>query len=211
VTPSEIPPIVLLVDSDREALDEYSRHLENGGMWVAGTTAYDELIASAEELHPDVIIADADRHEGDGLPQALDAVRHHPDLAATPLVVLVPGRAQTTPEADIALRKPVPPEFLLRRTWELLGRTRELRGRSNAIATPPRPLRDRAERLVGQSTAIAAGIDETRRACPKCSTHLDWVERGTLGRVTYDYYRWCPRGCGLYCFNRDRRSWLRIA
>jgi CheY-like chemotaxis protein len=57
---ADIPPIVLLVDPHRESLECYSRHFETAGLWVAGTTAYDELLPSVEELHPDVIIADTD-------------------------------------------------------------------------------------------------------------------------------------------------------
>jgi hypothetical protein len=29
--------------------------------------------------------------------------------------------------------------------------------------------------------------------------------------VTYDYFRWCPKGCGPFCFNRDAQHWLKLA
>jgi hypothetical protein len=37
MTTTEIPPTVLLVDSDRDMLDTYSRRLEADGLWVATT------------------------------------------------------------------------------------------------------------------------------------------------------------------------------
>jgi hypothetical protein len=33
-----IPPIVLLVDDDRDTLDMYSTHFEREGLWVASAT-----------------------------------------------------------------------------------------------------------------------------------------------------------------------------
>lgn len=208
---SDIPPIVLLVDPDREMLDAYSRELEHAGMWVAGTATYDELIASAEDLHPDVIIADTDGDgDGDAL-QTLRAMRRHSELSTTPLVVLVPQRAESTPDADVALRKPVPPEFLLRRTREILVRAGAARGRSTVIGKQTRSLVQRSNHLLSKAAMIASAIDDARRECPKCSAELDWVERGTIGGVSYDYYRWCSKGCGLYCFNRNTGTWIRLA
>ena len=208
---ADVPPIVLLVDSDRGMLDRYSRELEEAGMWVAATAVYDELIASAEDLRPDVIIADTEGQDNECVRHTLDTVRRHPDLSATPLVVLVPQQGIGAPDADLALRKPVPPEFLLRRTQEVLARGRKLRSHSNAIVSRSRSLLDRSNHLVGKAAAIAAEIDGARRACPNCSGPLDWVERGTIGGVAYDYYRWCPKGCGLYCFNCRGRTWIRLA
>jgi len=206
----EIPPIILLVDSDREMLEKYSRRLEADGLWVAATTAYDELVASAEELHPDVIIADAEGCDGEGA-RTVQALRQHRELAATPLVVLVSPPATGASNVDVTLRKPVPPDLLLRRTREILEHARELRGRSNEIVQKSHTLLERSDHLVGRAAAIATGLESGVRSCPKCSTSLDWAERGTIAGVTYDYFRWCPRGCGLFCYNRDSNQWIKLA
>jgi hypothetical protein len=169
------------------------------------------LIASAEELHPDVIIADTEDPNPAAARQTLDAVRRHSELSATPLVVLVPPRDDLTPDADVALRKPVPPEFLLRRTQDILARARAARGRSNAIARNTRTVMARSNQMLDKTAVIKAAIDEARRVCPQCSGRLDWVERGVIGGISYDYYRWCRRGCGLYCFNRQSQTWIRLA
>jgi len=212
MTTSGIPPIVLLVDSDREMLDQYSRRLEADGLWVAATTSYDELVSSAEELHPDVIIADTDSGgaDTDGV-RTVEVLKQHRELAATPVVVLVSPAAAGTPNADVTLRKPVPPDLLLRRTREVLAYARELRGRSNAIVQKSHTLLERSDRLMERAAAIANDREAGSRACPTCSTSLDWVERGTIGGVTYDYFRWCSRGCGLFCYNRDSSQWIKLA
>jgi CheY-like chemotaxis protein len=215
MTTAEIPPIVLLVEPHRESLECYSRIFEDAGLWVAGTTAYDELLTSVDELRPDIIIVDAGT-EADAQTDlrrraALDEVKHNPQYTGVPLVVLVPARVENTPDADVTLRKPVPAEFLLRRTREILARSREVRARSNDLLARTQTLRERSERLTKTTAGIAPDVDRTRRVCPSCSASLDWVESGTIGGVTYDYFRWCRKGCGLYCFNRDSRTWIRLA
>ena len=215
MTATAIPPIVLLVNSDREMLEKYSRCLEADGLWVAATTAYDELVSSAEELYPDVIIADTDGGNGkrddiDGV-RRVDALKQHRQLAATPLVVLVSPAATSTPNADVTLRKPVPPDLLLQRTREVLSSARELRGRSNEIVRKNHTLLGRSDPLDERVATIASDLEIGGHPCPTCATPLDWVERGTIGGITYDYFRWCSRGCGLFCYNRDSSQWIKLA
>jgi len=214
MTGTEIPPIVLLIDPHRDSLERYSRLFEDEGLWVAAATAYDELLPTAEELRPDIVIADMDTDtdtDTDGRRRAaLDAVKHDPGLAGVPLIVLVPPRTDSAPDADVTLTKPVVPEFLLRRAREVLSRGRALRGHSNTVIDKSHVLMKRSSQLADQAAGIAAGVDE-RCFCPNCSAALDWVERGTVGGISYDYFRWCPRGCGLFCLNRDSQQWLKLA
>jgi hypothetical protein len=49
------------------------------------------------------------------------------------------------------------------------------------------------------------------RGCPNCGVTLEWTERGVLAGVEYDYYKWCPNGCGLFCYDRHARHFLKLA
>ena len=149
MTAAEIPPIVLLVDPHRESLEQYARRFEDAGLWVAATTAFDELLPSVEELHPDIIIADADADaDAEAAARrraALAAVKHDPTFRVVPLMVLVPSTGQDAPDADVTLRKPVHLDLLLRRTRDILAHAHDLRGRSNAIVSRTRTLIERSD------------------------------------------------------------------
>jgi hypothetical protein len=45
-------------------------------------------------------------------------------------------------------------------------------------------------------------MDKKHRLCPHCGTRLTWVETRRWREMFYDYYRACPNGCGMSCFNR---------
>ena len=86
-------------------------------------------------------------------------------------------------------RTPVQYNFDLQRTAELLARSCRLRETTSAL-----------------SLTVAR-----KRSCPECGGQLEWIERGRIGGTTYDYYRWCLKGCGLYCVHRDVRRWVKLA
>ena len=44
------------------------------------------------------------------------------------------------------------------------------------------------------------------RLCPACGETLRWTERRQLFGVTFDYFRPCVNGCGLFCYNHAERS-----
>jgi hypothetical protein len=70
-----------------------------------------------------------------------------------------------------------------------------------------------AQNQVSTSEAIPP-IEEGHappRSCPRCHHTLDWIETGELDGALFDYYRWCARGCGLYCFDRGADSFVRLA
>ena len=54
--------------------------------------------------------------------------------------------------------------------------------------------------------ATSLKVDKTHRCCPHCGTRLTWIETRRWQGVAYDYYRDCPSGCGLSCFNRDTQA-----
>jgi hypothetical protein len=46
---------------------------------------------------------------------------------------------------------------------------------------------------------------------PQCRSALDWIERGTIGGIEYDYCHWCPKACGLFCYDRTAGEFLKLA
>jgi two-component system phosphate regulon response regulator PhoB len=217
--PDSIPPVVLLVDDDPETLDMYSTYFEQAGLWVAGLASADEAVEAVEELKPDAIVTDigfGGRPEGVAIVHAL---KEDPVTAAIPLIVLT-GRgeeevpAQTAREADLILIKPVLPDALLSRVRELIARSHELRIRSSAAQVKATGLIEKSQRLLGKSARIAAARESTERSCPSCGKRLEWLERGAISGIEYDYYRWCTNGCGLYCYDRTARAgqnWIKLA
>src|SRR5262249_5168347 len=156
----------------------------------------------AEELHPDVIVADEGEFAA-GSFEAVETLKRHPSLGEIPVVLLRASGATSPSVADVILTKPVPAEFLLPRTREVLAPARELRSRSNDIVSRGHALTERSQRLLGAAEPGAHKGDTVPHACPVCASPLDWVERGKIGGVTYDYFRWCLKGCGLFCYDND--------
>jgi len=205
-TRPELPPIVLFIDSDRDTLERYSRYLEDAGLWVAATALADEAIAAAEELKPDIVVADADTQvPGDSV--LAETFKEHATLKDVPVIVLASDTAQGT-AADRVLIKPVSEQTLLQQTREVLARARQTRTRAQEMIRRGSSLLERTAALVDKTTQMNRAA---RRACPQCGQHLDWVERGTIDAVTYDYYRGCRNGCGLFCFDVSQEKWVRLA
>src|SRR3954469_8786656 len=216
VEAESIPPIVLLVEDDRDTLEMYSAFFEMSGVWVATSTSPIEAIDAVDELKPDVVVTDVGFS---GEPLGLELVhtlKARADTRGIPLIVLS-GRAlddlpvATRQTADVCLEKPVLPDLLLDNVRRLVSRSRLLRQRGDNA-------RERAQRLTAKSTdlvnrghAIQSRIDNLVRQCPDCGNPLEWIERGRIGGAEYDYYRWCFKGCGLFCYDRDARKWVKLA
>lgn len=71
--PLDVPPIVLLVDDHRDALEQYSESLEAAGFWVATSAVPAEAISAIDDLNPDVLVVDADS-TGDTTPSSMPSV-----------------------------------------------------------------------------------------------------------------------------------------
>jgi len=213
---NSLPPIVLLVEDDRDTLDMYSSYLESAGLWVATALNPAEGQAHARELRPNLLVTDIGfAGEQTGV-ELVRAIKHDVQTAHIPVMVLsgTPVEdlpAETQREADLVLLKPVMPDILLTRGRELIAAGATLRARSNAAL-------ERAYSLLDQNLAARQRIKESveslgrrGRPCPKCGSPLEWLERGSISGVEYDYYRWCLKGCGLYCYDRRAGDWIKLA
>lgn len=129
---SSVPPIVLLVDDDRDTLEMYHAYLELSGLRVSTCTAPTEALDAVDALLPDIVVTDvgfAGRSDGADLVHALkngDATR---DI---PIIVLTGSDRDRLPSgllatADLCLVKPVLPDTLLAEVQVLLRRPRDWR------------------------------------------------------------------------------------
>jgi CheY-like chemotaxis protein len=202
---ASIPPIVLLVEDHLDTLDAYDDTLSGCGYWVARAVSGLEALECAQDLQPDAIVTDI------GLPGEMDGtdlIRElHADskLRDVPVLVVTGRALRDLPSfaglvVSGLLLKPVAPETLVGSIERIL----DFRSASTGNGLPP------ATPLIGQSTgrpaAATAKVDKKRRCCPHCATGLTWVETRRWMGVTYDYYRACPTGCGLSCYNRDTET-----
>jgi DNA-binding response OmpR family regulator len=218
VTPPrpDIPPIVLLVDDDRDALATYSAFFEASGVWAATSTAPDEALDAVEELKPDLVVT-ALGFDGEA-PGAdlVHSLRSRAETRHIPVILLSPRNLAEIPdptrvEADLCLVKPVAPHTLLATTRRLIDHSREARRRLERARSRAADLSGRATAAVTKARHLAAAVESRRRLCPQCANALDWIERGRIGGSEYDYYRWCLKGCGLYCYDRHASKWVKLA
>jgi two-component system OmpR family response regulator len=115
---TERPPLVLLVDDDRDTREMYGWALETRGFRVvqAATAAAGITLATAEP--PDVVVSDFSLPDGNGFGLAAH-VRETAGLAGIPLILLsghgLTGDAETRADAlfDRVLLKPVLPDHLI--------------------------------------------------------------------------------------------------
>lgn len=210
-----LPPIVLLVETDTDTLQSHSQFLEASGMWVATATDPAHGLSCVRELRPNLVVTDvtfAGQPTGGDLVHAIkqdNRTSHVPVvvLISTPIERVAPEAQR---EADLVLVKPVVPELLFRRGRALIEASARLRERFNTAM-------ERSYRLVSENAAACARVrrnveklQHLSRLCPQCGVPLRWLERGTISGVEYDYYRWCVNGCGLFCYDRTARDWVKL-
>lgn len=118
------PPVVLVVEGDRDTRDLYDTIFELEGFCVASATDVDGALAQASDLRPDVVITDvglAGGVDGVGLASRMHAC---PSTANVP-VIAVTGRSLAgvadTSEFSEILQKPVLPDDLVAVIRRVLG------------------------------------------------------------------------------------------
>lgn len=197
-----LPSIVLFVGPHADTLATYAAFFEAAGLWVATARDPVEALAAVQELKPDLVITD--EFEAADL-DLVHALKTTPESKAVPVILLtrrlrgVP--AATREEADLCLETPVLPDTLLQSSRTIIGKARSSRQNEN---------RERASGASARVEVVRTDADTARR-CPACAAPLEWIERGRLYGIEYDYYRWCPKGCGLYCYDCSGQSWVKLA
>jgi DNA-binding response OmpR family regulator len=211
-----LPEIVLLVDDDPDTVLMYSAYFESAGVWVATSTDPAEAVDAVRDLQPDLVVTDIGFK---GRPLGADLVHSLKSDESTkqiPVIVLsgradgdVAGPVQS--ESDLWLVKPVLPDALLLAARRLIRQSRDMRQRAQRAVARATDLADRSSAAIAKASELRDGTESLTRKCPECGRNLEWIETGRLGGVTYDYFRWCDAGCGLFCYNRIGTKWVRLA
>lgn len=207
------PPIVLLADADTARAEGHANYMESSGLWVAVQEQPGGVLDDVLDLRPDAVVAAT--HFGT-LPAGRDVVhvlRSRPDTKEIPIVLLgesvLPVR--TADHADDCLESRVASDVLVRSVLKLIH-SRKLRERADGVRRVAGGLIERSSNLIARAHDIDAPLSaHARRSCPGCGKPLDWIERGCIDGQEYDYYHWCPNGCGLRCYNRSSHAWLKLA
>jgi len=200
-----LPSIVLLVDRDAARLTSYTTAFESDGLWVATCTDPREAIDAVYDVRPDLLVT----HTFDDVSADLVNTLKGDARTQTLPVILVtdrdPQRVSAASLADLCLQQPVSQEQLLTSSRLLIERSHELRRRSEDTG------RRAHVRVLTSADAVSRSAADAIRDCPRCRQSLDWIERGRLLGVEYDYYRWCVNGCGLYCYECQAEKWVKLA
>lgn len=211
-----LPPIVVLLDDERDILEMYSTYFQGEGVWVASAASAHEGLLAVEELRPDLIITDINFGAEPSGATFVETLKSRPDTCGIPLIVLT-GLATTElaphvrKDADLFLRKPVEPKALLLNVERLLESSHALRARSDRARARMTHLLVRSEDLLGRAKKLVASSPARAARCPQCLEPLRWSDTGTLDQREYEYYDWCQRGCGLYCFDTATGAAIRLA
>ncbi|MEN3339860.1 MAG: hypothetical protein V7647_3536 [Acidobacteriota bacterium] len=213
----EIPPIVLVVEDDRDTRDMYEALLNSEGFWVMKVGDAIEAFEYATNFHPDAVLTDLGLGrdaDGAGLIRSLRAVS---EFEFTPIIAVTGTQPRELPslrglQISAVLLKPVSPRTLIDRLRSALQESSVLRARSTAILERIPVLLDRSEAARRRSTAAAATRRAARdRRCPRCEAPLIWVDSSDRAEGRVDYYQSCGRGCGLFCFNDSRQEFEQLA
>ena len=206
---NDIPPIVLVVEDDRDTRDMYEALLNAEGFWVMKVGDALEAFEYAKVFQPDAVLTDL------GLPGAVDGaelirdLRADPTFQFTPIIAVTGRQPRELPslrglEISAVLLKPVSPGTLIERLSSAITHSAVLRARSTAALEKIPVLLQRPRAATHHSDELRAeDLRQKDRPCPSCSEPLTWIETSRLNGVKYDYYEWCPQGCGLFCFNRS--------
>src|SRR4029453_12299174 len=110
-----LPPIVLLIEDDRDTLDMYSSCLESAGLWVATATNPIAGQASARELRPNLIVTDIGFGGASTGVDLVHQIKADPLTSDIPVIVLSGTALEALPsetqrEVELVLLKPVLPD-----------------------------------------------------------------------------------------------------
>jgi two-component system, chemotaxis family, chemotaxis protein CheY len=211
----DVPSVVLFVDDDADTLDMYSTYFELAGMSVAKSRTPADALKRVADLRPDLVVTDLGfAGQPDGV-QLVEALKGGADTQNVPVIVLSGQSAEHVPaevlrRADLCLVKPVLPDALLMDVQRLIALSHTLRDRCQRARARAAELAGDAEEAAARPQPPDSSLQAGQRPCPQCGDPLEWIEQGCIGAAHYDYFRWCARGCGLYCFDRGADTWLKL-
>jgi len=215
--PSWLPPIVLVVDPNPDTREMYETALGLAGVWMGHAQESDDALQYAFELRPDTVVIDL------GLPGPAQGLalarklREDPRTAGTPIVaVTVAERSGAAAQSGVfqeIFAKPVQLDCFVRHMRWLAAQAAVLRERNARTRARAPEIVAESARLLSRSADVNRRISTVpleTRPCPDCRKPLRFVERRALDGVLFDYYTSCPSGCGLYCYDHSRRSFVLI-
>jgi CheY-like chemotaxis protein len=133
---TELPPVVMVVDADADALEMYQELLSSAGLWATGTTRIDEAFEFAVDLQPDAIVADLvfNKDIQPGV-EFIRQLKTAPKLSSVPIILVLNSRTADGVLEDLpvqaSLKKPVAPVRLLDQIQAVLDTSRALRQRTS--------------------------------------------------------------------------------
>ena len=135
---NEIPPIVLVVEDDRDTRDMYEALLSAGGFWVLKVGDAVEAFEYAKDFHPDAVLTDLGLPGQSSGAELIRDQRADPAFAFTPIIAITGRQPRELPslrglEISAVLLKPVSPGTLLDRLNTALRHSSVLRARSAAL------------------------------------------------------------------------------
>ena len=112
--PDERPPLVLLVEDDRDTREMYSEFLSYSGLRVAEAPSGRRALETAREQCPDVVVTDIAMPGMDGL-ELSRRLRSSALTREIPIIAVSGNASERAREAgaDVVLEKPCPPDYLL--------------------------------------------------------------------------------------------------
>jgi diguanylate cyclase (GGDEF)-like protein/PAS domain S-box-containing protein len=138
---SSIPRTVLLADSDPEYALVLQKALQTGGLSADISTDGIDALGKMYSSVPDLLVCGLYLPGLDGL-RVCRYLRNDPDLAAVPVILLIPRlerdllRKARRAGADLVLEIPVNPAELAERCGELIARS-AMRPRPPSVSVPP--------------------------------------------------------------------------
>lgn len=110
----EHPPLVLLVEDDRDTREMYSEFLSHSGLRVAEAPSGRRALETAREQPPDVVVTDIAMPGMDGL-ELSRRLRSSASTREVPIIAVSGNACERAREAgaNVVLEKPCPPDYLL--------------------------------------------------------------------------------------------------
>jgi DNA-binding response OmpR family regulator/uncharacterized protein YbaR (Trm112 family) len=212
---SGVPPIVLVVEDDPDTRELYDIALSSAGMWVSQAPQAGAAFEAALELQPDAVITDLELEGSSGV-DLLRQLRADGRTREIPVIVITGWNADSVPdrrEFAAVLFKPIGIEQLISNVRSVLGHSKALRERSQRATARIPDLIDRSKHAIDRSHRTLSKLVSTLndvRTCPSCKQPLRYIETRKLDDIDYEYFHPCSNGCGLFCYDRERRRMVSL-